>query len=221
MQNDSSEEENSTHKEEIKKKATFISWYTVIVTFICLFIFGYILSDGKPFNLFDESSNNIQSGEKQKQDPSVENQQKNENQTLHSKAVSDGFHRLGIFLLVLSSGAIGGCLYNFRGIKKHLEKENFKSKYLLSYLLRPLSAALSGLFIFALALSGVFVLTVGEANLHAHEVSSIMIFVSLSLLAGYGSHEFLKKVKDIMKTLFALSELERIDDKKGPRPSDR
>lgn len=212
MQNSSVEDKNSAHKEVIKKGATFLSWYTVIVTFICLFIFGYILSDGKPFKLFDESSNNYQSVPEQQQNKSVPKQPKNEKQPPLPKSFHNGFHRLGIFLLVLSSGSIGGCLYNFRGIKKHLEKENFENKYLLSYLLRPLSAALSGLFIFALVNSGVFVLTLGKADIHTHDAPSIMLFVSVSLLAGYGSHEFLKKVKDIMKTVFALSEQEHKDD---------
>ena len=161
----------------------WISLYTVAVAFICIFIFGYIIADGGPFQLFLKAE--------------------------ESNSVTDAYHRLGIFLLVLSSGAFGGCLYNFRGIKKHLEENDFENKFAQSYFLRPISAAMCGVFVFFLVLSGVFVLSLGNADLHSREVKSIMLYVSISMLAGYGSHEFLKKVKDIMKTVFTLSEQEK------------
>ena len=66
-----------------------------------------------------------------------------------------------------------------------------------------------GVFVFFLVLSGVFAMSFGDADLHSNEVKSIMLYVAISMLAGYGSHEFLKKVKDIMKTVFTLSEQEK------------
>ena len=57
--------------------------------------------------------------------------------------------------------------------------------------------------------SGVPVMSLGSADLHSHEVKFIILYVAISMLAGYGSHEFLKKVKDIMKPVFTLSEQEK------------
>lgn len=182
MTNDNSLE---TKNKNIKDIAKRLSFYTVAISLICIFIFGYILADGPPFCLFIKTDT-----------PNLK---------------QEAYHRLGIFLLVLFSGAFGGCLYNFRGIKKHLEEDDFKSNYIQSYFLRPISAAMCGIFVFFLVLSGVFVLSVGNAEIHSREIRSIMLYVGISMLAGYGSHEFLKKVKDIMKTVFALSEQEKKD----------
>ena len=193
MEKDTEKNKDADENKAKISQVTKISIYTVTVTFICLIIFGYVLSDGPPFNLIY--------------------QQKAE-QSTDLKPFQDGTHRLGVFLRVLSAGAIGGCLYNFRGIKKHLAQDNWESRYFHSYLLRPLSAAVCGLFVFVLFMSGVLVLTVGKADIHTHDVESILLFVALSILAGYSSHEFLKKVKDIMKTVFSLSELEHEDEKR-------
>ena len=192
MANDDDRGQNEKNNTGLAKR---ISFYTVAVAFICIFIFGYIIADGPPFRLF------------------LETEAPNSNM--------EAYHRLGLFLLVLFSGAFGGCLYNFRGIKKHLEDNDFVGRYTQSYLLRPISAAMCGVFVFFLVLSGVLVMSVGDADLHSKKVKSIMLYVAISMLAGYGSHEFLKKVKDIMKTVFALSEQEKNKTSEGKSTSRR
>ena len=116
--------------------------------------------------------------------------------------------RIALVLMMLISGAIGGCLYNFRGITKHMQNQDFFSHFELTYRLRPFSGALCGLFVFALIYGGVLTLTLGQAGAEL-DYRSMVLYVALSLLAGFGSHEFLRKVKDINRTLFALSEGER------------
>ena len=130
---------------------------------------------------------------------------------------SGGAWRGAMIVMVLASGAIGGCLYNFRGLTKHVQDRDFFPRYALSYRLRPFSGALCGLFVFALVYGGVLTLTLDRSEAVMDHRSAIL-YVAIALLAGYGSHEFLRKVKDINRTLFALSDAERQDRPAGPRP---
>ena len=130
---------------------------------------------------------------------------------LETTAGTDWSWRAAVIVMTLIGGALGGCLYNFRGITKHMENRDFYPHYGLSYYLRPLSAALCGIFVFALVYGGVLTLTLGKsAAVLDHR--SIVLYIAIALLAGYGSHEFLRKIKDLNRTLFALSESEREDD---------
>ncbi len=123
--------------------------------------------------------------------------------------------RSAVILLVLVGGALGGCLYNFRGITKHMQDGDFHERYELTYRLRPLSGALCGLFVFALVYGGVLTLTLGTAEADINSRSAIL-YIAISLLAGYGSHEFLRKIKDINHSIFALSDSEQRNSKPTP-----
>ena len=109
--------------------------------------------------------------------------------------------------LMLVAGVMGGCLYNFRGLVKHSADADYSDKYNISYYLRPISGGLSGLIVFFLVLGGVlaFNLGTGEISTGWATLMGRMPYVALSLLAGYGSHEFMLKLKDLADSLFALS----------------
>lgn len=127
---------------------------------------------------------------------------------------TDWSWRIAVIVMTLIGGALGGCLYNFRGIAKHMENQDFLSHYELTYYLRPLSGALCGIFVFALVYGGVLTLTFGKsASVLDHR--TIVLYIAIALLAGYGSHEFLRKIKDLNRALFALSEAERREDIEG------
>ncbi|WP_339133218.1 MAG: hypothetical protein WGN25_12185 [Candidatus Electrothrix sp. GW3-4] len=119
-----------------------------------------------------------------------------------------------IILVMLVSGALGGCLYNLRGIMKHMAHEDFFKHFELTYKLRPLYGAICGVFVFALFYGGLLQLTAVNSSEEKLNSQSIILYLGVALLAGYGSHEFLKKVKDVNKTIFALSESEEKEDKK-------
>ena len=106
---ESSDQKAKVNSMELPKR---ISVYTVLVAFICIFIIGYVIADGRHFKLFNKKKdqNTITKPEE-------------------SDKIAEGYHRLGIYLLVIFSGAFGGCLYNFRGIKKHLEENDFESNF--------------------------------------------------------------------------------------------
>ena len=108
--------------------------------------------------------------------------------------------------VMLVAGVMGACLYNFRGLSKHSASGDYHGNYDLSYFLRPLAGGISGLMVFFLLLGGAMTLNIG-----AHEESFAwatllgrMPYIAFSLLAGYGSHEFMLKLKDLADSLFAL-----------------
>jgi hypothetical protein len=100
--------------------------------------------------------------------------------------------------LMFCAGALGGCLYNFRGLIKHSQHGDFDHRYALSYYLRPLSAGVSGLMVFFVLLGGALTLNAGTQGQAAWQsLTGRMPYVALSLLAGYGSQEFMMKLKDL------------------------
>lgn len=107
--------------------------------------------------------------------------------------------------VMFCAGVLGGCLYNVRGLIKHSQRGDFDQRFTLSYYLRPLSAGVSGLMVFFLLMGGALTLNVGNVGQAAWQsLVGRMPYVALSLLAGYGSQEFMMKLKDLAETLFAL-----------------
>jgi hypothetical protein len=120
------------------------------------------------------------------------------------------------FLIVIGlmfiSGALGGCLYNFRGLMKHSAVGDFAETYALTYYLRPFAGAVSGVMVFFLLLGGAIAFNPtppvsGTPNWSTH--LGLMPYVAFALLAGYGSQEFMFKLKDLAESLFALKKSEK------------
>ena len=107
--------------------------------------------------------------------------------------------------LMFSAGAMGGCLYNFRGLTKHSAEEDYAEGYNLSYYLRPVAGGVSGLMAFFLLLGGALTLNIGATSMSWATLQGRMPYVALAILAGYGSHEFMLKLKDLAESVFALS----------------
>lgn len=110
--------------------------------------------------------------------------------------------------LMFVAGVIGGCLYNFRGLSKHSASGDYHGNYDLSYFLRPLAGGISGLMVFFLLLGGAMTLNIGvrEGTQAWATLLGRMPYIAFSLLAGYGSHEFMLKLKDLADSLFALKD---------------
>ena len=106
---------------------------------------------------------------------------------------------------MFSAGAMGGCLYNFRGLTKHSAEEDYAEGYNLSYYLRPVAGGVSGLMAFFLLLGGALTLNIGATSMSWATLQGRMPYVALAILAGYGSHEFMLKLKDLAESVFALS----------------
>ena len=112
-------------------------------------------------------------------------------------------------LIMIVSGGIGGCLYNFRGLIKHSTEEDYEPKYNLSYYLRPVAGSISGLIIFFLLLGGALTFNIENISNDSDipnwaTFAGRMPYIVFALLAGYSSHEFMLKMKDISESIFAL-----------------
>jgi len=109
-------------------------------------------------------------------------------------------------VLMLAAGTLGGCLYNFRGLVKHSQECDFDPNYNLSYVLRPIQGALSGLMVFFLLLGGALTLNIGGAAQGTAwaTLPGVLPYVAFGVMAGYASHEFMQKLKDLAESLFAL-----------------
>lgn len=117
-----------------------------------------------------------------------------------------------IFIMTLAimfvAGALGGCLYGFRGLIKHSAGNDFLDSYNLSYYLRPFAGGVSGLIAFFLLIGGALTLSnpgTGTATAAWYTDLGRMPYIAVCLLAGFGSHEFMLKMKDLTESLFALS----------------
>jgi len=108
-----------------------------------------------------------------------------------------------VFMFV--AGVLGGCLYNLRGLTKHTSANDYSPSYDLSYYLRPISSGICGLMVFFLLLGGALTLNIGTSGTSGMSwltFAGRMPYIALSLLAGYGSHEFMLKLKDVADSIF-------------------
>ena len=107
--------------------------------------------------------------------------------------------------MMFVAGILGGCLYNFRGLVKHTQDDDFRPTYQLSYYLRPISGGVSGVIVFFLLLGGAMTLNIGRPSdgVTWGTLLGRMPYIAFALLAGYASHEFMLKMKDLAESLFA------------------
>lgn len=103
------------------------------------------------------------------------------------------------------AGGLGGAVCNLRGIfEYYMENEKLPASYFEPYGVRPWMGACSGLIAF-------FVLSflntaLSDSNSQAWTTFPGRIpYIGISLLAGFGSHEFMERVKEIVKTTFSVS----------------
>jgi len=112
-------------------------------------------------------------------------------------------------LTMLAAGCTGGTLCNLRGIFKYYRDEGrLSQKFVVPFIIRPVMGAAAGLLVFFVAaffsgaLSGpaTDAATLGWATLGGR-----LPFVALAILAGFGSQEFMERMKEVAKTTFADS----------------
>jgi len=110
-----------------------------------------------------------------------------------------------VFMFI--AGVLGGCLYSLRGLTKHTSANDYSASYDLSYYLRPISSGICGLMVFFLLLGGALTLNIGSTGAGGMSwltFAGRMPYIALSLLAGYGSQEFMLKMKDVADSIFAI-----------------
>jgi hypothetical protein len=107
---------------------------------------------------------------------------------------------------MLAAGCAGGTLCNLRGIFKYYRDEaGLPRRFVVPFIIRPFMGAAAGLLVFFVAaffsdaLSG----RADAASLGWTTLSGRMPFVVLAILAGFGSQEFMERMKEVAKTTFS------------------
>lgn len=109
-----------------------------------------------------------------------------------------------IVIYCVCAGGVGGALYSMRGLKKHSAAGDYDAKYTWAYVFHPLMGAVLGAVSFFFVKGGVLLFSgaTGEAG-PGDPFRVRCALVSIAFLAGFASHEFLTKLKEIAVTLFA------------------
>jgi FtsH-binding integral membrane protein len=122
-----------------------------------------------------------------------------------SQALTDAAARLLCY--VFCGGGIGGCLYSMRGLQRHVididnpqAENNWDPKRLWEYILHPITGAVLGVISFLFLKGGLLALSESSDSASSLEVKAA--FVSVAVLAGFSSREFLLKMKDIASNVF-------------------
>jgi hypothetical protein len=101
------------------------------------------------------------------------------------------------------AGGLGGITCNLRGIfEYYYEKEFLPDSYIEPYCVRPWMGAGCGLITFFLL--SFLNSALSNTNSEAWTTFSGRVpYIGLAILAGFGSHEFMERVKEIVKTTFS------------------
>jgi hypothetical protein len=108
-----------------------------------------------------------------------------------------------VMLFTLLAGALGGVLCNLRGIFKYsMEDPILLEKMLLSYYVRPFMGAICGIFTYFVANLLITSLSVQPPVAEGIVFSNFIAAVGLAMIAGFGSYEFMNRLKETARTLF-------------------
>jgi hypothetical protein len=113
--------------------------------------------------------------------------------------------------MTLCCGALGGCLFNMRGLIKHTSEKDFEIAYQLAYIMQPFAGAVSGFIVFLILVSGLLSIGVQPPHPATGDMEWIFLkqqlpFMAFATLAGYASHVFMMKLKDIAEVIFSIPE---------------
>jgi hypothetical protein len=117
-----------------------------------------------------------------------------------------GVSFLDLILLMFTAGALGGVLGNLRGFFAYYRDEGvFPEKLLVPYIVRPFAAAVCSLFAYFLASLLVVSITIEQVAVNI-TFQGMVSFMALGILAGFGSQEFMERVKATVKSIFGQKE---------------
>ena len=127
-----------------------------------------------------------------------------------------------IVLIIFCSGITGGAFYGTRSLYRNigylqtpLTKDynyntNFKA-WFLWYIFRPIQGGILSVVVFCLFKQGILTLSLNDDN-------SFYFQIGLGFLIGFGAHEVMQKIEEIIKVLFAKnsnhksSPLDKVND---------
>ena len=105
---------------------------------------------------------------------------------------------------VLVAGVTGGALCNLRGLFKYHSrslKGSFPTRLELPFYIRPLTGAVTGLLTFFTI--HLIVTTLPASNEEWYSLSDRIAYTAVAILAGFGSQEFMQRLKEVTITMFS------------------
>ncbi|MBK9764927.1 MAG: hypothetical protein IPO87_16650 [Flavobacteriales bacterium] len=130
------------------------------------------------------------------------------------------------------SGALGGAFYCLRAIYQRIgeaytpirEEERKEPNLVFNprawafwYLVRPLMSGVLALILLCLVKSDLLTVT----ELAGKDIGSFYVLIALGFLAGFGSHELIHKIEEVIRVLFAKATstgsnaAKKVDENKG------
>ena len=116
---------------------------------------------------------------------------------------------LDMLVVMFLAGMLGGVLANLRGIFEfYREEQYFPDNLFIPYLIRPLTAAISGLLIFFI--SHLIISSTANPTYDNEYISfrGMVSFMSLAIISGFASQEFTERLKAAAGTLFGITPAE-------------
>lgn len=116
---------------------------------------------------------------------------------------------LDMLVVMFLAGMLGGVLANLRGIFEfYREEQYFPDNLFIPYLIRPLTAAISGLLIFFI--SHLIISSTANPTYDNEYISfrGMVSFMSLAIISGFASQEFTERLKAAAGTLFGITPTE-------------
>jgi hypothetical protein len=119
---------------------------------------------------------------------------------------------LPTLLTMLCAGGAGGTLCNLRGIFKYYRDEDeFPLELVVPFIIRPFMGSIAGVLIFFLG--NFFNSALSDVSPQSWAtLPGRLPYIGLALLAGFGSQEFMQRLKEIAKTTFS-------EDKEQEKPT--
>ncbi len=104
------------------------------------------------------------------------------------------------------AGDCGATLCNLRGIFNHLDLNNgrFPRKFKVPFYIRPVIGALTGVVTFFVGHLMVSSLANTESS-GWETLEGRLPYIGIALLAGFAAQEFMQRLKEVAKTVFAVS----------------
>jgi len=127
---------------------------------------------------------------------------------------------LDMLVVMFLAGMLGGVLANLRGLFEfYREEKGFPANLFIPYLIRPLTAAISGLLIFFI--SHLIISSTAPSYDNEHITFKGMVsFMSLAIISGFASQEFTERLKAAASTLFGISPNEASSVKPSQDPAE-
>jgi len=136
------------------------------------------------------------------------------------KKESEHVNFLDMLVVMFLAGLLGGVLANLRGIFEfYREEKGFPDHLFIPYLIRPLTAAISGLLVFFI--SHLIISSTANPTYNNEYISfrGMVSFMSLAIISGFASQEFTERLKAAAGTLFGISPTDTLEHLEGVTPS--